>query len=177
MLLATLKRLFSQRTVKLEAIPAPETEYEITLLTDRHKDEVLSLNGRCFSEGESYTRHTFDFLLSDPNTISYQVITSGGQMVAFVFLMMARDGSAHITTIGVAPEHRRRGLAGRLLQHSERALRMRGISTLVLEVRVSNINAQHLYRKYGYTVTQRLESYYNNGEDGFMMMKSLEIPS
>lgn len=134
----------------------------------------MRLNARCFDAGESYTRHTFDFLLSDPNTISYRAITRSGRMAAFIFLMMAQDGSAHVTTIGVAPEHRRRGLAKRLLLHSERALRIRGVSTLMLEVRVSNTTAQRLYKKLGFVTLQRLERYYNNGEDGFLMMKPLE---
>lgn len=175
-IISTLKSMFSGTKAVAEVTPAPETEYEITLLTDRQKDEVMSLNARCFNEGESYTRHTFDFLLSDPNTLSYRAITPSGEMAAFIFLMMARDGSAHVTTIGVAPEHRRRGLGSKMLQHSERALRMRGVSTLMLEVRVSNEDAQNLYKKHGYAVMHRLESYYNNGEDGYLMMKSLNIP-
>lgn len=175
-IISSLKSMFSTRQPEAEIVPAPETEYEITLLTDRHKEEVMHLNARCFSPGESYTRHTFDFLLSDSKMLSYRATTPEGEMVAFVFLMMAGDGSAHVTTIGVSPEHRRRGLAERLLRHSERALRMRGVSTLMLEVRVSNTGAQNLYRKHGYAVLQRLEAYYNNGEDGFLMMKSLDLP-
>lgn len=175
-IISTLRRIFSQSSPDEVTVPAPETDYEITLLTDRQRDEVVDLNARCFLEGESYTRHTFDFLLSDPNTLSYRVTTPSGEMVAFVFLMMASDGSAHVTTIGVAPEHRRRGLGGKMLEHAERALRMRGVSTLMLEVRVSNEGAQNLYRRHGYLTVQRLESYYNNGEDGFLMVKSLEIP-
>lgn len=176
-IISTLKNMFSPKVPDTEVVPAPETVYEITLLTDKHKDEVLRLNSRCFSDGESYTRHTFDFLLNDPNTLSYRAITPEGEMTAFVFLMMANDGSAHVTTIGVAPEHRRRGLGGKMLQHSERALKMRGVSTMMLEVRVSNTDAQNLYKKYGYAILQRLEAYYNNGEDGFLMMKYLDIPA
>jgi ribosomal protein S18 acetylase RimI-like enzyme len=40
-------------------------------------------------------------------------------------------------------------------------------------VRVSNISAQSLYRGLGYTIVQRLNNYYNNGEDAFLMVKSL----
>jgi ribosomal-protein-alanine N-acetyltransferase len=172
-MLSIFKSLFTRKVTEDETPVSEGYDYEISLLTDRQRDEVMRLNARCFVEGESYTRHTFDFLLSDANTISFRVITPSGTMVAFIFLMMASDGSAHVTTVGVAPEHRRRGLGERLMTHSERALRIRGISTLMLEVRVSNIEAQNLYRKIGYVTLQRLESYYNNGEDGFLMMKPL----
>jgi len=155
-------------------VPAPPTVYEIHPLTDKQLAEVLNLNLRCFKAGENYTKYTFSYLLSEPNSISYCIVTPTGQMVGFVFIMTSRgDSTGHITTIGVAPEHRRRGLANKMLEHAEEALRKRNIGVVMLEVRVGNHAAQNLYRELGYAVVQRLNHYYNNGEDGFLMMKSL----
>ena len=53
------------------------------------------------------------------------------------------------------------------------ALAAKSISTVMLEVRVSNQSARDLYIQSGYTVMQRVTKYYNNGEDGYLMMKSL----
>lgn len=162
-------------TFEPEAVtPAPAAVYEIHPLTDKQLKEVLNLNLRCFNAGENYTKYTFSYLLSEPNSLSYRMVTATGQMVAFIFVMTNReDGTGHITTIGVAPEHRRRGLANRLLAHAEEALRKRGIGVVMLEVRVGNHGAQNLYREFGYSVVQRLSGYYNNGEDGFLMIKPL----
>ncbi|MET0751782.1 MAG: GNAT family N-acetyltransferase, partial [Pyrinomonadaceae bacterium] len=77
------------------------------------------------------------------------------------------------TTVGIAPEHRRRGLALMLLQYAEEALQKRRVSIIMLEVRVSNVAAQNLYRGLNYSIVQLLAKYYNNGEDGFLMVKSL----
>ena len=155
-------------------VPAPPTVYEIRPLTDKQLQEVLKLNLRCFKAGENYTKYTFSYLLSEANSLSYRIVTPTGQMVAFIFIMMSKeDGTGHITTVGVAPEHRRRGLANKLLSHAEEALRKRTVSVVMLEVRVGNREAQNLYRAFGYAVVQRLNHYYNNGEDGFLMVKSL----
>ena len=154
-------------------VPAPPTEYEVRPLTDKNLSEVLRLNVRCFRNGENYTKHTFNYLLGEPRNLSYRITTAAGEMAGFVFVLVNEDGSAHLTTIGVAPEHRRRQLAKQLLTHAEHALRTRKILTIVLEVRVSNTSAQGLYRDAGYTVVQRLAKYYNNGEDCYLMMKSL----
>lgn len=155
-------------------VPAPPTVYEVQPLTDRHLKEVLKLNLRCFKAGENYTKHTFSYLLGEPNCLSYRAVIPNGQMAAFVFIMTSReDGTGHITTIGVAPEHRRRGLANRLLARAEEALRARNINSVMLEVRVGNLAAQNLYRQFDYAIIQRLNKYYNNGEDGFLMVKSL----
>ncbi len=85
---------------------------------------------------------------------------------------------AHVTTIGVIPEYRGRGLGELLfLAMIEEAVR-RGVTWLTLEVRVSNTSAQALYAKYGFTVQGRRPRYYSdNNEDAFIMWsQSLKKP-
>lgn len=153
--------------------PAPPTEYAIRPLTIDQLPEVLRLNIRCFRNGDNYTKHTFDYLLNEPRTLSYRMVTTADEMVGFAFVMVNENNAAHLTTVGVAPEHRRRGIAARLLEHIEDSLRERDIGTLMLEVRVGNTAAQELYRRIGYTTVQRIGRYYNNGEDCFLMMKAI----
>jgi len=154
-------------------VPAPLTQYYIRALTLEHKTEVLRLNLRCFRSGDNYTKYTFDYLLREPRTLGYRMDTPAGEMVGFAFVMVKENNSAHLTTIGVAPEHRGRRIASRLLGHAEQALRNRDIGTVVLEVRVGNAGALQLYRRHGYMVVQRIGKYYSNGEDCFLMMKAL----
>jgi ribosomal-protein-alanine N-acetyltransferase len=154
-------------------VPAPQCEYSIKPLTMMQLPEVLRLNIRCFRNGDNYTKHTFNYLLSEARTLGYRIVTDTGDMAAFAFVMLNERNSAHLTTIGVAPEHRRRGLAIRMLDHIEQALRAKEVGTIVLEVRVGNLEAQRLYRGLGYFVVQRISRYYNNGEDCFLMMKAI----
>jgi [ribosomal protein S18]-alanine N-acetyltransferase len=153
-------------------IPAPPSTYRIQTLTINHLKEVWKLNQRCFKNGENYPRYTLSYLLTESNTLSYSIISANNEMVGFIFITV-QDGTGHITTIGVAPEHRRRGLARQMLKVAEDKLRLRGIATICLEVRVSNSSAQSLYRELDYAVMQRLVKYYSNGEDGFLMVKPL----
>lgn len=153
--------------------PAPPTNYKIRPLTLDNLRDVLRLNVRCFRNGDNYTKHTFEYLLNEPKTLSYQMVSQSDELVGFAFVMVNENNAAHLTTIGVAPEHRRRNIAVRMLEHIENALRRREVGTIMLEVRVGNDTAQTLYRTSGYTVVQRIGKYYNNGEDCFLMMKSL----
>ncbi len=154
-------------------VPAPPTTYRILPLTAESLSDVLRLNVRCFRNGDNYTKYTFEYLFSEPRTLSYRVVTAAGEMVGFAFVMVKENNAAHLTTIGVAPEHRRRRIAGTLLAHLEKALIARDVNTIMLEVRVSNTAAHDLYRRWGYSVVQRISRYYNNGEDCFLMMKSI----
>lgn len=154
-------------------VPAPFTEYRIAHLTPAHLAEVVRLNLRCFRNGDNYTKYTFEYLFNEPRTLSYRMNTPTGELVAFSFVMVNDNNAAHLTTIGVAPEHRQRGVASTLLAHVESMLRERSVGTIMLEVRVGNTSAQALYRRADYTVVQRINKYYSNGEDCFLMMKAL----
>lgn len=157
-------------------VPAPPTSYSVLPLAEKNLDDVIRLNFRCFENGENYTKHTFSYLLSQHNSVCLQVVTAESQMVAFLCVLLGEDGTGHITTIGVAPEHRRRGLGELLLGQLDEVLFKRGIRSVVLEVRNGNTAAQNLYKACGFTVVQRLAGYYNNGEDALLMVKALNNP-
>lgn len=76
----------------------------------------------------------------------------------------------HITTIATAPEHRGQGVGELLLNGLiDQALDL-GADMLTLEVRVSNVVAQHLYLKYGFRAAGKRPRYYtDNGEDALIM--------
>ncbi|MCO6510435.1 MAG: ribosomal protein S18-alanine N-acetyltransferase [Aridibacter famidurans] len=154
-----------------EIVPAPQTAYSVRTMTESHLREVMLLNLRCFRRGENYTKYTFKYLLTDPSILSYRAVTPDDRMVGFIFVLGTNETIAHITTIGVAPEHRKRGIARMLLEHAEAGLSKKGFDSIVLEVRVSNRAAIELYSSAGYVVMQRLSRYYNNGEDAFLMSK------
>ena len=81
---------------------------------------------------------------------------------------MLVDDDAHLTTLGVAPEARRRHLGTRLLLALvERALDS-GSRHLTLEVRASNTNAQRLYERFGFAEVGKRHGYYR-GEDAVVM--------
>src|SRR5437773_1139426 len=84
-------------------VPAPPCVYDIRRLTADHLSEVLQLNVRCFRNGDNYTKHTFAYLLNEPKTLSYRVVTPADELVGFAFVMVNEKDSAHLTTIGVAP--------------------------------------------------------------------------
>lgn len=155
-------------------LAAVGTRYDIRPLAISQLDECWRLDQRCFVDGEAYSRETFEYLLTAPESVSYRAATTGGSMVGFVIGLIEPDHTGHITTIGVAPDHRRRRLAKRLMSEVEKGFRQRSVRLVRLEVRSLNIPAQKLYERLGYAVTQRLPKYYSNGGDGLLMLKSLE---
>lgn len=155
-------------------VPTAGSKYDIRPLTISQLDECWRLDQRCFVDGEAYSRETFEYLLTAPESVSYRAVTSGGIMVGFAIGLVEPDHTGHVTTVGVAPEHRRRQIAKRLMLQVEDGFRHRNVRLVRLEVRSQNTAAQKVYENLGYTVTQRLPKYYSNGGDGLLMLKSLD---
>jgi ribosomal-protein-alanine N-acetyltransferase len=147
--------------------------YDVRPLTAAQLDECWRLDHRCFVDGEAYSRETFEYLLTSPESVSYRAVTPDGTMIGFIVGIVEPDSTGHITTLGVAPEHRRRGVARRMLLKVEEGFRRRNVRITRLEVRSVNTGAQDLYLKLGFAVTQRLPRYYSNGGDGLLMIKSI----
>jgi len=77
---------------------------------------------------------------------------------------------AHITTFAVHPDWRRQGVGRRLIQALLVAATELGAARITLEVRVSNLAAQALYRTHGFQIAGRRERYYtDDGEDAYIM--------
>src|SRR5215207_11685057 len=85
-----------------------EASYDVRPLTVAQLDECWRLDLRCFIDGEAYSRETFEYLLTSPDSVSYRAVTPDGTMVGFIVGIVEPDRTGHNTTLGVAPEHRRR---------------------------------------------------------------------
>lgn len=90
-------------------------------------------------------------------------------IVGFVGVWVLPD-EAHIVTIAVRDGYRRQGLGELLLISAIELAQERGESLVTLEVRVSNVTAIELYRKYGFEqVGLRPRYYSDNQEDAYVL--------
>ena len=94
---------------------------------------------------------------------------SEDRIVGFAGMWILYD-EAHVTTIGVTPDLRGKGLGELLLVRLFEIASERNAEWVTLEVRVSNASAQALYHKYGFTQQGVRRRYYSdNGEDAYIM--------
>ncbi|MGB0114692.1 MAG: ribosomal protein S18-alanine N-acetyltransferase [Ilumatobacteraceae bacterium] len=76
---------------------------------------------------------------------------------------------AHVTNVAVDPDEQRSGVATTLLLAlADEAIR-RGAIAWTLEVRVSSVGAQELYRRFGFVPAGVRTRYYENTEDAIVM--------
>ncbi len=93
-----------------------------------------------------------------------------GQVVGVAGYWFIVD-ECHISTLAVHPAWRRQGIGELLLRTLLTHAQNLGALMAVLEVRVSNLVAIALYRKYGFEVNRVRKRYYrDNHEDALEMM-------
>lgn len=128
---------------------------------------VLEIERLSFSS--PWPAYAFEQELTANRLAHYLVARSEDRVVGFAGVWLMVD-EAHITTFGVHPDHRRRGIArGLLLRLAELAIELRAVR-MTLEVRVSNVPAQALYGSFGFAVCGRRIAYYSDdGEDALVM--------
>jgi len=103
----------------------------------------------------------------------YYVLEQKGKIIGYAGTWMVL-GDAQITNIALLPEMRGKKLGERLFKHVLAQAMMIGMERLSLEVRVSNVIAQKMYRKFGLVPGGIRKNYYSdNNEDAIVMWVDL----
>lgn len=142
----------------------------------------------CFPKGIAYTRAELHYYTTDPRCLTLVATEDTedeeGQVVGFIIAQLKRTPKqalqqqqgrlwGHIITIDVIPSFRRRGVGQALLSEAEQWLIHQGCSLVQLEVSTENIPAIAFYKKNGYCPSKRLNGYYIDGTDAYLMKKEL----
>lgn len=134
---------------------------------------LLQLEQDCF-DGDRLSRRSFQNFLK-PGSHDCWVLTSQESVIGYA-LVLYRSGTnlARLYSIALHPDFQGKGLATRLLDEAEQAVAAHECVYLRLEVKVSNQAALKLYEKRGYKKLNRIEGYYEDGQDAFRMEKRLQ---
>jgi len=143
-------------------------DWSIQTANWRDYSQLNQLERACFSSQDLWPFWDLLAALTLPGLVRLKVVVDE-KMVGFIG--GERDSSRRmgwITTLGVLPAYRRRGIAETLLKSCEECL---GMPIVRLSVRASNQAAIRLYEKQGYAVVNRWERYYAGGEDALVLEK------
>lgn len=107
--------------------------------------------------------------LSTNKLAHYYVGRYDDRVVAYGGIWVILEDS-HVTTLAVDPEYRGRRFGEVLLLRLIDEAIERGAAWITLEVRESNIVAQRLYRKYGFTTVTMRSGYYSDDNESALIM-------
>ena len=127
---------------------------------------------------EHYSDYFYESLL-DELPEAFLVAEISGKLIGYIMCKMEYGFSnfkklgfvkkGHVVSVAVIDEHRGKGFGSELVNESLKGVKMRQCGEMYLEVRCSNNDAVKLYEKLGFSINQRLKTYYRDGEDAYLM--------
>lgn len=133
-------------------------------------DRFAAIDEKCFAVPWSKKAFEDEF---NNGIASYFSASSDGECVGYAGFWNV-SGEGDITNIAVLEEYRRMGIGSMLMEAVIKKAMELKLTIITLEVRRSNVQAQGLYKKYGFEVIGVRNRYYSdNNEDALIMTKEL----
>lgn len=147
--------------------------YILREMTSSDIKELIQLERLVYAGITPWTKSAFLSELYSRHIHQYLCLLANDKIIGFVGVRVVFD-DAHITNVAISPNFQNQGLGSLLLEEAEMFANKHKCQTMSLEVRVSNQDAQRLYRKKGYESRRILSAYYHEGnEDAVDMVKKL----
>lgn len=147
--------------------PPDLSAVEIRNMSCDHIEKVAFLERECYSN--PWGINSFVALLNIDNSINL-VALAQNEVAAYAIAGYVLD-EADIMNIATSKKYRRMGIADKLLDSLIAQLIEKGVRHIFLEVRESNISAQNLYKKKGFTPVSVRKAYYSHPTEDAIVMK------
>jgi len=143
----------------------------VRTMVEEDIDTLVMIEEACFAT--PWTRQSFLHELHENPYANYFIMELDGIVIGYCGLWLVID-EAHITNIAIVPEYRGHKYGDLLFSAVVEKAKEAGAIQLSLEVRVSNVIAQKMYRKYGLIPGGIRKNYYtDNQEDALVMWVKL----
>jgi [ribosomal protein S18]-alanine N-acetyltransferase len=156
-----------------------KARYSVAPFERRHLEEVLAIERASYTH--PWPRRAFEYEI-DTNPLGWArvalTLEKSPQVAAYLVTWIVFE-HLHVQNVAVHPEHRRRGLARFLLLVAMEEAIAREATTVLLEVRRSNLEAQRLYRDLDFREMGVRRDYYTSPrEDAIVYRRELrrEMP-
>ena len=131
--------------------------------------QVLAIENECFED--PWSARYFKLSLKRPKSYDFFYVArcEGTIMGYIVFAVLYEEG--HILNIAVPAIYQRQGIGRFLLASALDMIQGREGCEVFLEVSVSNLPAQYLYRQFGFRICGIRKNYYGRHKDAYVFRK------
>jgi ribosomal-protein-alanine N-acetyltransferase len=134
-------------------------------------NEILEIERNAFEKKEAFPKEYF-LELSKRWPEGFLVARIDRETVGYAIGEKNKD-SGLIISIAVKKEWRRRGIGRKLIEKLLENFKKEGAKIVFLHVREENKEAINFYRALGFKIIELVENYYSNGENAYLMEKTL----
>ncbi|MEI5988825.1 ribosomal protein S18-alanine N-acetyltransferase [Enterococcus crotali] len=165
---------FKNRPYDEKAVQISNQEYFVRGITIDDIKDLLSIEREVYAGELPWTKTAFLVELQSAEPHLYLLIQKEGKTIGFIGCrIFGKD--AHITNVAVSTKNQGNGIGSFLIREVQQFARINDCETISLEVRISNKNAQRVYRQLGFVSNTIKPDYYTeNNEDALEMILYLK---
>jgi ribosomal-protein-alanine N-acetyltransferase len=138
----------------------------------RDLENLCALDRQCFPAKIAYPIETMRETIEREGAFTLIAEEPSGRIAAFVIAGRGSPRIGYVATLDVDPGFRRQGLATRLMQAAEERLAGLEMRKIRLETATAN-PARRLFEKLGYARVGKIERYYEDASDAWVLEKPI----
>ncbi len=131
--------------------------------------QVLEIENECFED--PWSEIYFTLSLKRPRSYEYFYVARCEDTVMGYIVFIVLYEEAHILNIAVPTAYQRQGIGKYLLASALDKIQTLDGREVFLEVAVSNLPAQYLYRQFGFRICGIRKNYYGRHKDAYVFRK------
>ena len=132
---------------------------------NKHLSDIIKIEKLSFNHPWSEMHFKKDIKRKDIS-INW-VMLEDGKTIGYIFGWLV-ENEYHLYNIAVHPNHRKKGIAAKLLLKLINSVKIKNAKKLFLEVRADNFPAKNLYKSFGFTALGIRKNYYDKGNDAIL---------
>lgn len=126
----------------------------------------------CSSLDEHFAPEVVSYFLAQWPSGQVVACDLSGHVIGYLAGARLSSGRCSIALFCIGPAYRSRGIGTMMLERFRHFATMEGMSAIQLEVKESNLAARRFYTRNGFSVTETLPAFYNDGSTGIRMVST-----
>ena len=139
---------------------------EIRRATPEDLPQLVELEKSCFPD--PWSQKSLRSTITEDDSY-FAVAITDGKIVGYINTTYVLD-EMNLNRICVLPQYRKMGAAGSLMESMFAHARQKGLAQIFLEVRLSNLEAQSVYQRFGFKVVGERKGFYQNPPENGLVM-------
>jgi ribosomal-protein-alanine N-acetyltransferase len=135
-------------------------------------EAIFALDQVCFANPFQFSRRAMRQFAEARNALTVVAEDEATAQIAGFCIAHVEGRAGYVVTLDVAAEHRRRGLAGAMMQRIEQQAVAAGCDTMELHVFVENDAAIAFYEREGYERAQVVRAFYGPHRNAYLYRKT-----
>lgn len=122
--------------------------------------------------GSPWPKEFFEYEVKENPYAEIYIYEEDGEIIGYIDFWITFE-QAQVSNIAVKEECWNKGIGSALIEYAIDNAIEHNCENISLEVKESNEQAIHLYKKYGFEEVSKRKHYYENGEDALHMVKPI----